>query len=149
MSTVSVNKSISVKSSTSAFVDVCEQVLSYLKADDFSEEDIFAVHLALEEAFVNAVKHGNKMDSDKEVMIDYSVDSEKVEIFVTDQGCGFDPETVPDPRCAENLYKTGGRGLFLIRSFMDAVDFNKRGNQLYMIRNKTGKAKGNSKSELE
>jgi serine/threonine-protein kinase RsbW len=95
---------------------------------------MFAVHLAVEEAFLNAVKHGNKMDPDKKVQIDFLVDCDKVEVSVTDQGEGFKPEGVPDPRVGRNLYKPEGRGLLLINSYMDVVRFNDRGNSVRMIR---------------
>jgi serine/threonine-protein kinase RsbW len=136
VSKVPINCSIVVKSRPSAIVEVCEEVLSKLENKGFSKDDIFAVHLALEEAFLNAVKHGNKMDSTKEVKIDYSVDLEKVEIFMTDQGEGFEPKAIADPRFGESLYKPGGRGLLLMNSYMDKVKFNEQGNGLYMVRYK-------------
>ncbi len=131
-----ISHSMVVESRTSAIVGVCEQILSKLEDNGFSKEDIFAVHLALEEAFLNAVKHGNKMDSAKRVKIDYSVGSDKVEISMTDQGDGFEPEAVADPRCGESLYKPEGRGLLLMNSYMDVVGFNERGNSVHMVRYK-------------
>jgi len=129
--------SVVLESVPSAVDGVWERISSELEADNFSQEDIFAVHLALEEAFINAVKHGNGADPDKKVKIDYLVSSEKVEIFVSDEGDGFDPDVVPDPRCGENLYKPEGRGLLLMRSFMSAVKFNKQGNRVHMVRFKS------------
>jgi serine/threonine-protein kinase RsbW len=126
--------SIVVESKPSAIVEVCGKILSDLQSNCFSQDDIFAVHLALEEAFINAIRHGNKMDPTKKVKVDYLVGSEKVEILVTDQGDGFDPEAVPDPRLTENLYKPGGRGLFLINSYMDEVTFSERGNRVRLVR---------------
>jgi len=128
--------SIVVQSCPSAVTRQWAWILPKLKAHNFSEDDIFAVHLALEEAFINAVKHGNKMDPEKEVKIEYSVGAERVEISMTDEGRGFDPDAVPDPRCGENLYKADGRGLLLMRSYMDIVEFNKRGNRVRMVRYK-------------
>jgi serine/threonine-protein kinase RsbW len=125
-----------VESTSSAVTSVRELIISELKVHSFSEEDLFAVHLALEEAFVNAVKHGNKMNSAKEVKIDYSVALDRVEVTVTDEGDGFDPESVPDPRFGENLYKPEGRGLFLMRSYMDVVKFNECGNSVSMVKYK-------------
>lgn len=130
------SQSAAVQSRPSAITTVCKKVLSELEAGDFSQEDIFAVHLALEEAFINAIKHGNGMNPDKEVKIDYSVGSDKVEIFMTDEGDGFDPNSIPDPRSGENLYKTEGRGLLLINSYMDVVEFNEQGNRVHMVRYK-------------
>ena len=129
--------SIVIHSTPLAVAEVCREVLSKLKEENFNKEDIFAVHLSLEEAFFNAVKHGNKMDQNKKVKIDYSVKPDKAEISLTDEGSGFDPNAVPDPRYGENLYKTEGRGLFLMRSYMDEVKFSERGNCVYMVKYKS------------
>ena len=140
-----ISRSLKVVGTPSAIVRVCKQILSKLKAHSFSNEDIFSVHLAMEEAFINAVKHGNKMDTGKEVKIDYSIDGDKVEITVTDEGKGFDPKNIPDPRFGENLYKADGRGIFLIKSYMNEVKFNEQGNCVRMVKYK---GKPNS-SELQ
>ena len=141
-----ISGSIVIGSIPSASADICNRILSDLKAKNFSKEDIFAVHLALEEAFINAIRHGNKMNPDKKVKVDYSVGSEEVEITMTDEGGGFEPNSVPDPRCGENIYKTDGRGLFLVRAYMDVVEFNERGNQVRMVRHRSEGA--NSKSKI-
>ena len=130
------SRSMVIESKPTAIAPVHGQILSKLEAKNFSEEDVFSVHLALEEAFINAVRHGNKMDAAKGIKIDYSVGLDKVEVSVTDEGDGFDPEAVPDPRYGENLYKPEGRGLFLMRSYMDTVKFNERGNSVYMVKYK-------------
>jgi serine/threonine-protein kinase RsbW len=129
-----VSRSIVISSVPSAITGVCREVQDRLEANNFSEDDAFAVRLALEEAFLNALKHGNRMDSSRKVRIEYAVCPEKVEISLADEGMGFDPESVPDPRYGENLYKSEGRGLFLMRSYMDAVSFNERGNCVHMVR---------------
>lgn len=125
-----------IESRLSAIRDVYGRIISNLESSGFSEDDIFAVHLALEEAFLNAIKHGNKMDPSKKVKVEYCIGSDKVEISLTDQGEGFDPEMVPDPRFGENLYKPAGRGLLLISSYMDVVEFNEHGNCVHMVRYK-------------
>ncbi len=135
-SEASINCSIVVDSKSSAVVEVCKEILAKLEEHDFDKDDIFAVHLTLEEAFLNAVKHGNKMDPTKKVKIDYSVTSEKVEITITDEGTGFEPESVGDPRFGEGLYEPGGRGLLLMNSYMDIVKYNEDGNSVYMVRYK-------------
>lgn len=134
--------SVVVGGVASAITGVHQEMLSKLEACDFSQDDIFAIHLALEEAFLNAIKHGNKMDPTKEIKIDYSIDSKKIEICLADEGDGFDPNIIPDPRYGDNLYKTEGRGLFLMRSYMDVVEFNDRGNSVRMIRYKEKERKG-------
>ena len=131
-----INCSIVVQSKSSAVVDVCNRILSKLKEHNFDKDDIFAVHLTFEEAFLNAVEHGNKMDPNKKVKIDYTVDDDKVEISITDEGNGFEPDEVADPRYGPGLYQPGGRGLLLMNSYMDTVKYNDQGNSVYMVRYK-------------
>ncbi len=126
--------SIVVESKPSEVVRVCEEVLARLREKGFGKDDIFAVHLTLEEAFLNAVKHGNKMDPSKTIKVDYSVSENKLEITITDQGEGFRPDNIEDPRFGENLFKPGGRGLLLMNSYMDMVKYNEQGNSVYMVR---------------
>jgi len=125
-----------VDSKASAVVEVCNEIRQKLKEHNFDKDDIFAVHLTLEEAFYNAVKHGNKMDPTKKVKIDYCVNSEKVEITITDEGTGFEPVYVDDPRSGSGLYEPGGRGLLLMNSYMDVVKYNEDGNSVYMVKYK-------------
>ena len=132
----STNCSIVVESKPSAVVDVCKQIMAKLEANKFGKDDIFAVHLTLEEAFLNAVKHGNKMDPTKKVKVEYSVDPEKVDISITDEGNGFEPDCIADPRFGEKLFEPGGRGLLLMNSYMDIVEYNERGNRVRMVRYK-------------
>jgi serine/threonine-protein kinase RsbW len=109
-------------------------LLSQLDQYDYGNDDVFAVHLAFQEAFYNAMRHGSKMDSKKKVKIECLVASNRIEISMTDTGNGFDPDAVPDCRVGENLYKTEGRGLLLMRSYMDVVEFNEIGNSVHMVR---------------
>jgi serine/threonine-protein kinase RsbW len=129
-----ISRSVVVSSTPAAVIDIVRQIVPSLQANNFTEEDVFAVHLAIEEAFINAVKHGNKMEQSKAVKIDYSIESDKIEICMTDEGEGFDPEVIPDPRYGDNLYKPAGRGMLLMRSFMDVVEYSKQGNSVRMIR---------------
>lgn len=86
------------------------------------------VGVAVRECVINAIKHGNTHDAGKHVFVEFSTASPPGEdaktvltIRVRDQGAGFDPDMVADPLAPENLLKTSGRGIFLIRSFMDDV----------------------------
>jgi serine/threonine-protein kinase RsbW len=105
-----------------------------LQASTYSEHDIFSIKLALEEALVNAIKHGNQMDPDKQVTVSYSVTIDKFDIRITDEGNGFNPEDVPDPTAPENLERPCGRGLLLIRGFMTEVTYHGRGNSVTMTK---------------
>ena len=98
------------------------------------QEEIFAVCLALEEALVNAIKHGHRGEPDKRVLVKYRVGPEDVLLVVKDQGMGFDPGTVPDPRDPENLTRPTGRGLFLMHTYMTWVRHNARGNCVAMCK---------------
>ena len=90
--------------------------------------------VALDEAFVNAVKHGNKFDTDKLVRISVEISPTKASFTIEDEGDGFDVEEIPDPTNPENLFKTSGRGVMFIYNIMDEVIYNSRGNRVTMIK---------------
>jgi serine/threonine-protein kinase RsbW len=128
------HKTITIQSSHELVHKLCSDILAHVRHNNFSQEDIFGIHLALEEALINAVKHGNKLDPHKRVSVKYNIIADKFEISITDEGDGFKPEEVPDPRCGQNLYKITGRGLLLMRSYMDSVEYNKIGNCVRMTK---------------
>ena len=136
-SEASVEKSTVISSDTLAVDLLCQQLLGEISARDFGAEDIFGIHLGLEEAFINAIKHGNKKDKNKQISIEYLITDDRFEITITDEGEGFDPKSVPDPRSEENLYKTSGRGMLLMRSYMDIIEYNNKGNSVRMVKNRT------------
>jgi len=107
-------------------------IIPRLEELNYGERAIFAVRLALEEAVVNAIKHGNKMDKAKKITVAYSIDAKECRIAVMDEGSGFDPSAVPDPTADENLELPHGRGLALIRAYMDEVTFTEKGNCIAM-----------------
>jgi serine/threonine-protein kinase RsbW len=130
-------KSIVLPSVVATVSTACRDILSEVKAFGFDDEATFGIHLALEEAAVNAVKHGNGRDSAKNVTVKYLVTEEKFDICIADDGPGFDPEGVADPRARENLCKTGGRGVLLMKTYMDFVEYNACGNCVHMIKFKS------------
>lgn len=91
------------------------------------------LRVGLTEALSNAMLYGNGRDPAKRVRIEISWDGECVILRVSDEGRGFDPTRVPDPTTAANLWKVGGRGLFLMRQLMDEVHFNDAGNSVTMV----------------
>lgn len=105
-----------------------DRIIALVEEHGYSARDVFGMRLALEEAIVNAIKHGNRMDAGKTVRIQCEVDESRVYVRVEDQGPGFDPEEIPDPTAAENLEKPGGRGIMLMRAFMTRVEYQGRGN---------------------
>jgi serine/threonine-protein kinase RsbW len=101
---------------------------------DYSDKDCFEMSLVVEEALINALKHGNKQDPKKDAWIRWSVDPRRVLVIVEDEGEGFDPASVPDPTRPENLERPSGRGLFLMRTYTTWMRFNKRGNQVTLCK---------------
>jgi serine/threonine-protein kinase RsbW len=90
--------------------------------------------VALDEAFVNAVKHGNKFDAEKLIRVTAQVSKEEARFTIEDEGEGFDVHNIPDPLDPENLFKTSGRGVLFIYNIMDEVQYNDRGNRLTMVK---------------
>ena len=90
--------------------------------------------VALDEAFVNAVKHGNKFDAQKLVRITAEVSRKEARFTIEDEGEGFDVNSIPDPLDPLNLFKTSGRGVLFIYNIMDEVKYNDRGNRLTMVK---------------
>jgi serine/threonine-protein kinase RsbW len=111
--------------------DAIEQLLESSAAHT---HDVFSIKLALEEALVNAIKHGNQLDKSKKVHISYRLHIDRFEIQITDEGPGFDPADVPDPTAIENLERPCGRGLMLMRHYMTEVTYNQCGNSVTMCR---------------
>jgi serine/threonine-protein kinase RsbW len=105
-----------------------DAVVAAMAAECYPEGDVFAVRLALREAISNAVRHGNRGDPAKAVRIRYHVTPRRVLAEVEDEGPGFDPGQVPDPRASENVERDGGRGLLLMRLYLTWVRHNGRGN---------------------
>jgi serine/threonine-protein kinase RsbW len=108
-----------------------------LQAHHFDERDVFGIRLALEEALVNAIKHGNQMDRGRKVHIRYQVGADLFLVRIADEGAGFDPCDVPDPMSAENLERPCGRGLLLMRHYMNEVVFHPPGNVVSMIKRRS------------
>ena len=98
----------------------------------FDESSAFAVRLAVEEAINNGFRHGNKSHPDKVVRLAWRATPEQVELEVVDQGEGFDPGAVPDPTAEENLEIPSGRGLMLMRAYMNHVEYLEPGNRVRM-----------------
>lgn len=111
-----------------------DKLLKKLKRLKIKEDFIFDIRLALEEALVNAVKHGNREDPRKKVRVEINVSADILCIEVEDQGSGFDYKHIASPLKARNLEKLSGRGVFLINHFMNAVEFSRGGRRIKMVK---------------
>ena len=108
----------------------------FTQANGLDEDESFRVVMAVREAAVNAVLHGNGYDPNKQVSVTFENTGKSLVMTVSDEGEGLDPSTLPDPLAPENLLRGTGRGIFLIRSFLDEVNFRQLhpGTELTMIK---------------
>ena len=104
----------------------------------FDEDETFHITMAVREAAVNAVLHGNEYDPSRQVTASFEDTGSNLVFTIADQGKGVDPQSLPDPLAEENLLRGTGRGIFLIRSFMDEVHFRQLhpGTELTMIKHR-------------
>ena len=136
-------KVIQISSTLMAARDPETVILKEAEACGYSQDALFAVKLALEEAMTNAVKHGNRNDPSKRVTVRYAVTTEKLVVVVADEGTGFAPERVPDPTTPERLPLPCGRGILLMRAYMDHVRYRNNGAEVYLMkRNATRRPAG-------
>jgi len=123
--------------STLETVDNAEHTASQIAAEaGFDEDEVMQISMAVREAAVNAVLHGNAYDPGKKVKLDFERTSRDLVITIRDQGKGLDLKKLPDPLAPENLLKTSGRGIFHIRSFMDEVEIHpsQTGTEIKLIK---------------
>ena len=116
----------------------------------FGEDDQYNIAMAVREAAVNAVLHGNERDPAKKLFVVYETTVDALVITITDQGQGLDPSSIPDPLAPENLMKGSGRGIFLIRAFMDEVKFRNvtPGTEITLIKH-VSRSAANTKEETQ
>jgi serine/threonine-protein kinase RsbW len=123
-----------IASSLSEGQDVRQQIMDEVGRNGFNYHSTYALKLALEEALVNAIKHGNRLDPSKKVQIEARVDAKQAEITIEDEGPGFDKAKVPDPTRDENLERCCGRGILLIESYMNSAEWTHGGRRLKMVK---------------
>ncbi len=109
--------------STLDSVEAAELIVQRMaELNGFDEDQVHQIGMGVRETVANAVEHGNCFHADKTVSFDASIDREAFRVTVIDQGCGFDPDRVPDPLQGDNLLMASGRGLLLMRAFFDVVE---------------------------
>ncbi|MBN1491877.1 MAG: ATP-binding protein [Phycisphaerae bacterium] len=111
-----------------------ERILRAVEAHGYRREATFAIRLSLEEAITNAVKHGNGNDRSKHVRLRYHITDKEAVIYVADEGPGFNPGTVPDPTTPPRLSLPSGRGIMLMRAYLDEVRYNRKGNEVCLVK---------------
>lgn len=108
----------------------------------YDHDTQFGIKLALEEAIINAIKHGNKLSKTKRVHVEWTVTPEAVQIIIEDEGPGFNRSHVPDPTRDGNLEKLTGRGILLIEAYMTSVQWSKGGRRVKLIKKNPGMIRG-------
>src|SRR3977135_1713750 len=139
-------------SSAFEMLDFVQVVSDHLaRSVGLDEDSLHWVSVAIRESVINAIKHGNRSDASKHVFVEFETgtrdDVGELAIRVRDQGEGFDPETVANPLDPENLLKSSGRGIFLIRNFMDDVRLQRApegGMEIRMVKRVQRAATGGS-----
>lgn len=116
--------------------ELIERYIKVLEQHGWEGRDLFHVQLAFEEAIVNAITHGNHESPDKTVEVELHVNRQSTTMRVLDQGCGFCPESLPDPTDDEHVETPHGRGVMLIKQMMNEVIYNARGNQVTMTKHR-------------
>ena len=130
-----------IESDLSQQRDIQKRILDAVESAGYHPDSLFAVKISLEEALINAIKHGNKLDPAKKVHVEAVVSPQTTEIIVEDEGPGFNRADVPDPTAAENLLKCSGRGILLMETYMDRVEYSKDGRRVRMIKHNARPAK--------
>ena len=118
------NYHIEIESDPNNLITVEEFVNYFAKDLGLNEEQLATLLLAVTEATTNAIIHANKCDKSKLVTVDVNVKNSKLVIKVTDEGTGFDPTQIPDPTQPENILKDSGRGMYLMKVYMDDLKYN-------------------------
>jgi anti-sigma regulatory factor (Ser/Thr protein kinase) len=110
-------------------------ILSAMDLFGYPDESIRKMKIILTELLANAIYHGNKGERSKKVTIGHVIDKKKAVISILDEGNGFNPKSIPDPTLPENLKKDSGRGLYIVKKYVDTLKFNSLGNRITVIKN--------------
>ena len=114
-------------------VDLAESItMRVAEAAGFGEDELHKMGMAVREGVINAYNYGNQQDRRKKILMTLELDPDKMVVKVLDEGKGFELTEVPDPLAEENLLRTSGRGLFLMKAFMDEVHFERGGSEVQM-----------------
>jgi serine/threonine-protein kinase RsbW len=126
-----------IPSDTHRGKQVLDELLHELESQHWNRRDIFCIHLAVHEALINAIEHGNNGDLSKSVHVEASISPDNCHVEITDQGPGFDSQKLPDPTDCAHIECPGGRGVLLMRAFMSRVSYPPPGNRVILEKDRT------------
>jgi len=134
-------------------VDLAENIVTRVaEAAGFGEDDVHKLGMAVREGVINAYNYGNCQDKKKKILLAVEFEPEQMVVHVIDEGCGFELSDVADPLAEENLLRTSGRGLFLMRAFLDDLAVRRGptgGADLVMYKKLPHRVSGNGRSQAE
>jgi serine/threonine-protein kinase RsbW len=130
-------QTIVIPSSLRSARQVEDQIVSHAEAMGYSPQCAFAIRLALEEAMVNAHKHGNQGDPRKQIVVSYDINGTRAVVRVRDEGPGFNPASIPDPTTPDRIPLPSGRGIMLMHAYLDDLSYNDRGNEVQLVKEKS------------
>jgi serine/threonine-protein kinase RsbW len=113
---------------------VCASILKAMDHCGFTDKEIKRTRVCIVEMIINSMAHGNKNNPNRKVIVLYKVTQEKVILSVIDEGDGFDYSNLPNPLDPENLLKECGRGVFIVKNYVDEVHFNEKGNRILVVK---------------
>ena len=126
-----------ISSNPNSCPDVIRELLAALNTHQWSLDDQFGIRVAVEEALMNAIKHGNESNPDKPVHVVLQLSDTLFYGKIADQGIGFDPDCVCDPTADENVGKPCGRGVMMMKNFVDTLTYNATGNEVEMTKQRS------------
>jgi len=133
--------SMTLESELSSVDPVEAKAESLARDAGFDDDTSSQIAMVVREAVINAIMHGNKKDPAKQVQVEYELNDEALKIKIADEGAGLDPDSVPDPLAPENILRSSGRGIFLMKAIMDEVHFHQLdpGTEIELIKHRVKK----------
>ncbi len=132
MDSVNIEETLVLESEMNSISQVEKLIDAQAQMLNIDDEVYGKYMLSVVECVNNAIVHGNKMDKNKKVTMHYHISNTKIEVTVSDEGDGFDPDKLPDPTAEENLERDCGRGIFLMRHLSDELEFANNGRTITM-----------------
>ena len=133
---------MTISSDYGAAREVQRLIREDIERSGFDTDSQFAIKLSIEEAIINAIKHGNRLDRSKQVQIEWRVTPQSAEFIVEDQGAGFKRVAVPNPTDENNLEKLTGRGILLMEAYMSEVEWSQGGRRVRLVKHNQASPQG-------
>lgn len=126
--------SLKIPSDIKYIREVSSGILKWLQPRKLDDSTLFDIRLCIEEVVRNAITHGNNNNKGLKVLVNYWLEGDRLIIEVEDKGEGFDLSKVPDPTIGENVMKSSGRGVYIVRKLIDKMEFNDKGNKVRLTK---------------